>query len=471
MRKISLLLLFVFASLLVMKAQSSNELCRLGISYDISDNHKWGYGKPVIISVYPYSPAENAGVKRYDIIEKVEGIPVGELTPDDFSQMLNPFDKDRVRLTLRNYDSPAREVVVMKECLPTNTIKEEQLATAFGMYSLENAVERSFTCPFKTTVTEDNINFLNFRTFAFSEIEESNAAMENTINASIRKELQSKGMAYDAVNPDIVVQTYYFFDKNPKFRGMSRVRVKNTPVFRYDASLRKMVELPFLSRVAESEAEYLLQFGIRLVNPKTGTTIWEAEADELLYEPFDMTKYAQIHIPLMCMQYPFVTYTRNVSFKVGFKTYNYTGLNYDIDRLSVVKKVDPNSPAAEAGIEEGDLIERIEGKDMTKTAEDYTASYKQFVSNSMKYRDEKTLFTDANGFDRCMYWNTFKYPQIEKMLNKPEYLSVFAYLFKFAPYVDMSGSNTLNLQVHRLNKKMDVVIRPVIRTALTLDIN
>ena len=48
---------------------------------------------------------------------------------------------------------------------------------------------------------------------------------------------------------------------------------------------------------------------------------------------------------------------------------------------------------------------------------------------------------------------------------------MFSYLYKFAPYVDLSGSNTLKMQVHRSNEKFEVVLRPVIRTAPTIDIN
>ena len=42
----------------------------------------------------------------------------------------------------------------------------------------------------------------------------------------------------------------------------------------------------------------------------------------------------------MCMQYPYVKYRRNVPFKVNQKTYNYTGLSYDIDRMEQIADVD-----------------------------------------------------------------------------------------------------------------------------------
>lgn len=56
---LSVLLLFAF---LTGFAQNRN-ICRLGITYDISQSDHWGKNKPVITSVIPYSPAELAGVK------------------------------------------------------------------------------------------------------------------------------------------------------------------------------------------------------------------------------------------------------------------------------------------------------------------------------------------------------------------------------------------------------------------------
>ena len=55
---LSVLLLFAF---LTGFAQNRN-ICRLGITYDISQSDHWGKNKPVITSVIPYSPAELAGV-------------------------------------------------------------------------------------------------------------------------------------------------------------------------------------------------------------------------------------------------------------------------------------------------------------------------------------------------------------------------------------------------------------------------
>ena len=65
---------------------------------------------------------------------------------------------------------------------------------------------------------------------------------------------------------------------------------------------------PFLNpTAAETEAEYLLQFGFRLIDQRDvpGRILWECEANELLEDSYRLDEYARIHAPLMCMQYPY----------------------------------------------------------------------------------------------------------------------------------------------------------------------
>ena len=121
--------------------------------------------------------------------------------------MLNPAGKNEVLLTIGNLANPAKQVLVKKECKKGNAITEEQLATAFSMYSLETTSEREFVCPFKTTVTADPVDLGKFKTFAFSAIDENNSKLETAINESIEKELTKKGMTVDTDRPDIIVQT------------------------------------------------------------------------------------------------------------------------------------------------------------------------------------------------------------------------------------------------------------------------
>jgi hypothetical protein len=448
-------------------------LCRTGFTCEISQSANWGKGKPVITAIYPYSPAELVGLKVNDIIESVDGIPVTDIKAEDIPGLLNPAEKNEIVLTITNIETSDRQVVVRKECKRNDAITEDQLASAFAMYSLESTSERLFTCPFQTRTTNDTIDFAFFRTFAFSPIDEDNQKLEEAINGYIEKELRKKGLTFNAADPDMIVQTFYYYKKNPNYKGENKVMTDKQPVYRYDLALNRMQKFPFLSyAAAEAEAQYLLQLGFRFIDQRftQGRLLWECEANEMLESPFRLENYAQTHIPLMCMQYPYAKYNRNVQFRINRKAYNYTGISYDINRLEQVMSVDPNSPARTAGIIARDVIERIDSHFLNHTAEEFTAAYKQFITNTIKYRDQKTLFTDANGFQFCMYWDKLNYTQIAETIQNPKNMAPFSYLYKFAPYVNPSGVNACTFYIKRGKEKTELVIRPTVHEEVMIEI-
>lgn len=473
MKKIFLSACFLLAFLSGEAQNKSGFICRLGITYDISKSKNWGTGKPVVTGIAPYSSAERAGIKQGDIIEKIDGFEVDALTAGEITGLMNPSTKNDIVLTISNITNPTRQVIVRKECKKRNAITEDQLASAFCMYSLETTAERRFTCPFKITTVKDTVQFSRFKTFAFSPIDESNRKLETVINQTIENELVQKGLEYNEEHPDILVQTFYFFDKNPNYMGQNQVIVQKEKTFRYNFAHNKMEEFPFLSPSAsESEAAYLLQYGFRLIDQRDvpGRVLWECEANEMLEEPFHLEEYARIHTPLMCMQYPYVKFTRNIPYTVNQKVYNYTGISYNIDKMGQIANVDKNSPAYEAGIRAGDWVESIDGLSMDYTAEEFSAAYKQFITNTMKYRDPKTIFTDANGFTRCMHWDTFQYPYVSEAVQDKNNRSAFSYLYNFAPYINPTGNNACTFKVLRGKNESEYIIRPTIRTEVTIEV-
>ena len=471
--------LFLFLVLLTMihttgYSQQRNEtVCRLGFDYDISQSRNWGYNQLVITKIYPYSSAELAGLKAYDIIDTINGVDVRTLSGDEIEQLLNPAGQSEVVMTVRNLAHDQRQVLVKKDCKKSNSISEDQLASAFSMYSLETTKEIDFTCPFKTTVTKDTVSFERFKTFAFSPIDENNRELEEKINENIKNELTKKGMTVDVVQPDILIQTYYYFDKNPNYVGTNKIVVKKEAVYRYNLAHNKVEKFPFLaSNTSESEAEYLLQFGIRLIDQKIqpGRVLWECESNELMETAYSLNDYAQAHTPLMFMQYPYVKYSLNVPYHISMKSYNYTGISYDINRLELISEVKRNSPAYEVGIRAKDVVEKIGRNKMGYTSEEFSKAYKQFITKTLSYRDPKTIFTDSNGFKYCMLWDVFKYPQVADAINEPDNLGAFSYLYFFTPYINPTGNNACTFVIRRGKEKKEVVIRPTIHTETTIEV-
>ena len=471
-----IILTTVLLSLMPM-AYTQELSCRYGFRYEISNSPNWGKDKLVITGVYANSPAEKAGIKPYDIIEEVEGTPVTESVLDDIYLFLNPEGKDVVELTIKNIAGGVHKVKITKECKSLLSMSEYQLTTAFAMYAVEYVHERLFSCPFVTSSTKDPVDFGEFKSFNFFAGNDNQPALALKINELIQKELTDRGLKYDPVNPDLLVHIYYSFSKNQNYKPKTTAKttkdteIKVEDIYRYDITNDRMVKLPFLPPgTNESEAEYFLRLGFRLEDHKLsrGRILWESEINELLNELFSVEEFAAVHIPLMCLQYPYVKYGRNIQFRLAKKVYNYTGINYNIDNLSEIASVDPYSPAAVAGILPFDRLDAINDKRMDRTPKQFTAAYHNFLVNTLPYKDQSSRFTDVNGFPDCMYWDTLKYPLVVKAFNNKKNLTAFSYLFNYAPFINPSGANICSLKLRRGKERLEYVLHPEIRTEIVI---
>jgi hypothetical protein len=452
------------------------QTCRYGFSYEISNNPHWGKDKIVITSVYPESPAERAGIKPFDIIEAIEGVPVTDNVLDDIEPFLNPKGKEIVELTIRNFTSPNRKVKVKKECYSDYGISEDRLSSAFAMYAVENNQERFFTCPYITNNTQEPVDYSDFKSFAFFGGADDQPDLAKKIMGYIQKELTSKGLKYDENKPDLIVQINYSINKNANFRpsqarSVSKNNADKSYTYRYDITKDKISEFPFLAPgTLESDAAHTLKLGLKLEDRKIkpGRIIWDCEANELLNETFSVQEFAAVNIPLMCMQFPYTKYGRNVQFRLSRKKFNYTGIHYNIENIAEVESVDAYSPAAKAGIRPADKIDEINGKELTKTSQQLSAAYREFIKKTAKLRDEKTRFTDANGFPNCMNWDIMKYPKVVKEFDKKKNLAVFSYLFFYAPFINPAGGNNCTFKLRRDKEKLQYNLIPEIRTSNTI---
>jgi len=466
--------LAIFILSLFTTIQSQEMSCRFGFGYEIGTSQNWGKDKLVITSIFANSPAERAGIKPFDIIEEVEGAPITEDALDDIYPFLNPEGKDIVELTIKNIGDGVRKEKIIKECRSLHSLSEYQLCTAFSMYATEYTHERLFSCPFVTSQTQDPVDFAEFKTFCFLKNNDNQPDLVLKISELIQKELEKKGLVYDPVNPDMMVHLHYSFTKNTNYKPKTPVRTKNEPeknvdVYRYDMTNDRMVKMPFLPPgTLESEAEYLMKLGFRLEDRKftVGRLLWESEINELLNESFSLEEFAIVHIPLMSLQYPYMKYGRNVQFRLSKKQYYYTGINYFIDNIAVVASVDPYSPAANAGIRPFDQLDAINDKRMDRTVKQFTASYHNFIINTLKYKDVNTRFTDANGFPDCMNWNTLQYPKIVQAFNNKKNLTAFSYLYSFAPFINPSENKACSFKLKRGKEKLEFIIHPEIRTEI-----
>ena len=440
-------------------------VCQYGFTFEISMQQNWGYRQPVVLSVTPNTSANAAGLRVADIIEKINDVPTTGENIDKIISLLQNSG-DQILLTISNLNENNQKRTSKKICRLNNSLTERDLADIYAFYSLEDVQSHAFTCPFRTTVNPAN-NLIQYLSFGFATPDPNNISLENTINAAVRKSLEQKGLKYSENNPDIIIQTFYSHTANPNFRNNPQAD-KLPVVSRYNVHTKSMGNLPIYYHplIHSNQAKFFLKLGVRLLDNKNknNTTIWECEANELLQTNYSLADYAEFHVPLMFMQYPYVVSTETVDFYYGRSKYNYTGIHYNMDNLKEVSEVAPASPAAQAGVQSGDIIEKINDIKFVSNTKTADNNYKQFIFKTTPLRDPATQFTNAEGFTRCMYWDKFKYAQIFDEFRKAEYSTAFSYLFYFAPYINLSGTNIVNFSIARGKQKEEIRIKPVVYT-------
>ena len=454
--------------------------CSYGFTYELSQQKSYGYNQPVILSIIPGTSAADAGLQPSDIIVKINGQTTKDSIVDKIDEWMHDIYLNEVTLTISNLKELEKQVTVKKKCSYSNVISEKDLAGTHAFYSLENAQKRIFVCPFKTTI-DPKSDLLSYRTFGFSKINEQYYELETAINEAIKKELQNKGLIYSEKNPDLPIYTYYSYSPNPNYRS-SMTKQKLPNVSRYNVHTKKMQYLPILDDPihAAAQAEYTLSLGIRFTdraqsianNSRQLNVVWECEANDFLRQSnYGLNDYAQFHIPLMLMQYPFVKNRDSAKFNYSIYNYNYTGLYYDLNDMTHIIDIDADSPAARAGIKKGDHISKINTVEFSESTRVADLRYKVFIAETMNLRDWNTQFSNAYGFSQCAYWDKSKYPQIVKAFKNPEYLSVFSYLFYFEPYINPSKRNivTFNIKRGKNQQKYFYRVLPDIRTEISFE--
>jgi hypothetical protein len=478
MKRFSFILLLIASVVLTINAQSTAKYCDFGVTFEISNNPSWGYGEPVLLSVEPFSPAEKAGLKVGDVIMEVNGSATYLRNYPTISSWFFEGNSPEIKLTVRNVDTYFKEYEIQRQCKSSKSISEFELATAYSFYSIEDTNDRSFSLPLKVD-PNTNVDLSDYHTFDFIREEGNVPMMDSYINSLLEKALIERGLVKSSKDPDILIQSYYSYQPNLKYDPSTNS--KNSKTWRYDPETKEMVKLPILSADdtnAELKGEFILELGLRFFDKKyidkdKLTQIWDCRTREFLTDQYDLQEYTRIHAPLILMQFPYSGAKTTAKYTVSTKNFNYTGLNFSLDDLSIIADVDAESPAYAAGLRAGDQVLKIGESKFGFTPTELENGYRRFIVETMGLRDPKTKFIDANGFPDCMYWSKALYPQVVEAFKKRDiYTLSFSYLYAFEKYVaGAAPSKVLDIEVKSGGTKKKVRVTPQIQNSIVVKAN
>ncbi|MDH6307636.1 C-terminal processing protease CtpA/Prc [Dysgonomonas sp. PFB1-18] len=468
-------LILCFSSINYIQSQVYDKNCYFGFTFEVSKNPNWGYGELVITEIEPYSPAEKTGIKVGDIIMEIDSKATYLRDNQTIAHWL--FDNmyvPTVNFTIRNMNTYFKEYTLTRECIATNSVNERQLSEIFSFYSLENTNRRTFSLPLEVEPNKD-VDYTDYHSFDFYTDGNPVPAIDTEITALLEQDLIAKGLVRDTSDPDIVVQVYYSYGPNPKFTGLDNPNYA-PGTWRYDSQKQQLVLLPIFDpkeRNKEKAGQFIVEFGFsfydrKYIDTNKLTQIWDCNIKDYMSSQYTLDEYIRLHTPLMLKQFPFAIAKSEATYRVDLNKYNYTGMHFDADDLTTVKDVDMDSPAFRAGIRPGYVIKKLNNKKFEHTKESLSDAYKRFISETMVYRDQATLFTNADGYADCMFWNTAYYSDINKAFNKSDYQTHFSYLYDFEKYINSKNDNKIEIEAWTGMQLRRFTITPQIRKSIAV---
>lgn len=438
------------------------EQCRHGMSWAISHNPAWGYGKPVVTRVLPYSPAERARIRVGDIIDMIDGYRTDSLNALQINQIMQTPDKLHT-LETSGFGRVGRKHIIAYECRDKDALTERELAELFSLYSVEDANQERIVYPYSYS-PQTHTSLLNFRTFRFAPSSPSTAQIDKVINSEIAHRLRTKGLE-ESQEADLIISTHY--QLVPVEGSASSGKANEGFSWRFDIQTNSLSPFPLynFSPSGISQAKYTLNFGIVMQSSKTNEVLWACEANEYLSDAITLENYARSSVYTMLLGFPYTPEQNAPRFVVRTLRYNYTGLIYSQSQMNLIHDIEVGSPAMKAGLRVGDIVRSINGQRLDKSSDVVLNNYFTSTERLERYRDKSLPpLTAYTGHLPLSYWRVDAYPNVLSALSSESKLPTpFAYLFAFRPYISPIGNRAIIFEIERNGSVYHVPVEPSYR--------
>ena len=128
-------------------AQSSENVCRIGLHYKVLGEGTNSKSIPVLTAVQPFGPAAVGGFFPGDLITQIDGVPTTGLTKQQISELLaRPVEEHLLTIVRIGSGTTAR--ILRPSCKAPYALTERELATAFSGYSPMDQAKQQRTLSF-----------------------------------------------------------------------------------------------------------------------------------------------------------------------------------------------------------------------------------------------------------------------------------------------------------------------------------
>ena len=118
--------LYPILVLLIIGLSLQAQKALIGLEYQMSYNENWGANRPVILTVYPGSPADLADLHAGDIIETINGKETHLMEEEDIVKLLQGSPGRSVDLIVSNFAYHRTKRQLRTVAMPTPSARAQK---------------------------------------------------------------------------------------------------------------------------------------------------------------------------------------------------------------------------------------------------------------------------------------------------------------------------------------------------------